>query len=53
MHVFLHYSQWVSYLTSKNKVNVERTGILVEQKDLPTREYMLCDNVLLSFDTTG
>lgn len=58
MHVFLYYSQWVSNLTSKNKVNVESAGILVEQKDLPTtslRIYiiMLCDNVLLSFDTTG
>lgn len=34
MHVFLYYSQWVSNLTSKNKVNVESAGILVEQKDL-------------------
>lgn len=52
MHVFLYYSQWVSNLTSKIKVNVESAGILVEQKDLPTtslRIYgMLCDNIYLT-----
>lgn len=53
MHVFLYYSQWVSNLTSKIKVNVESAGILVEQKDLPTtslRIYgMLCDNIIMSY----
>lgn len=52
MHVFLNYSQWVSNLTSKIKVNVESAGILVEQKDLTTtslRIYgMLCDNICLA-----
>ena len=52
MHVFLYYSQWVSNLTSKIKVNVESAGILVEQKDLPAtslRIYgMLCDNIYLT-----